>query len=325
MSENNDIIVSSLRNKIFRELSCHIGNDAIIVDAPYYKNIGDVLIWEGELQFLQDLGCKVLGSFSRHTFNFPQLNKDTVILYNGGGNIGDIYPEHIKFLKSVLKHYPDNKIIVFPQTVYYKDKKLMQKDFSLISKHHNIVFCSRDFNSYDRVKSLLGEGRTLCLPDMAFCIDISKYIEKSGINSKGMLHIVRNDCEKKKYVLEDSFGFSKCHHDLVQDWPTFVTRFDLSYLFNTVLDRMFRFLPIKGFIGPLWDKYAINHFRINMINVGISFISNFKSVKSERLHGAILSILLDKEVDIIDNSYGKNRDFYNSWLSSFSRVNLLKL
>ena len=40
------------------------------------------------------------------------------------------------------------------------------------------------------------------------------------------------------------------------------------------------------------------------------------------LHGCILSILLGKKITLIDNSYGKNGNFYNTWLSDLDNVTL---
>jgi exopolysaccharide biosynthesis predicted pyruvyltransferase EpsI len=34
----------------------------------------------------------------------------------------------------------------------------------------------------------------------------------------------------------------------------------------------------------------------------------------------ILGVLLSKNIVLFDNSYGKNADFYNSWLSDCERV-----
>ena len=60
-----------------------------------------------------------------------------------------------------------------------------------------------------------------------------------------------------------------------------------------------------------------------MIKDGVEFISPYKEVTSERLHGCILSILLGKIVTVVNNSYGKNLNFYNSWLVDFDDVKLM--
>lgn len=44
-----------------------------------------------------------------------------------GGNLGDIYHEHIDFLIKLTIKYPENRIVVFPQTVFYNDRKKVTK------------------------------------------------------------------------------------------------------------------------------------------------------------------------------------------------------
>jgi exopolysaccharide biosynthesis predicted pyruvyltransferase EpsI len=41
------------------------------------------------------------------------------------------------------------------------------------------------------------------------------------------------------------------------------------------------------------------------------FIDRFKTVRTNRLHIAIMSAMLDKQVCLLDNSYGKVRDVFN--------------
>ncbi|MNF10991.1 putative pyruvyl transferase EpsO [compost metagenome] len=57
---------------------------------------------------------------------------------------------------------------------------------------------------------------------------------------------------------------------------------------------------------------------------GISFINKYDKVVTTRLHGLILSILLNKEVYMLDNSYGKCKRFHDVWLKDFTGIELLK-
>ena len=54
------------------------------------------------------------------------------------------------------------------------------------------------------------------------------------------------------------------------------------------------------------DEFAVWKYLPERFRVGVEHISKYDRVFSNRLHGAILSILLGKETYIIDNSYGKN-------------------
>ena len=47
--------ITDLRKKIKDKLSPLIDNDYVLLDLPYHKNIGDILIWAGEIEFLKTL------------------------------------------------------------------------------------------------------------------------------------------------------------------------------------------------------------------------------------------------------------------------------
>lgn len=306
--------IRDLRELILNTLSPLVSDRCALFDLPYYKNIGDVLIWEGEISFLSDIGKDIVYGCSEKTCVYPNLDRDITILFQGGGNIGDIYEEHSIYLTKIVDKYPHNKIIVFPQTVFFKDKVLEKTFFNHISTHNNIIFCCRDWKSYETVSRYIGEN-ALQLPDMAFCINQAQLIKLSHYESNGSLCIRRNDIEKSNIKTESSY-------DKVCDWPPFEQKYTFPIVINTIFDRIVP-LTKSNRLKTTWDRYAARHFKPDMIRTGVEFISQYETVHSERLHGAILSILLNKTVQIIDNSYGKNSTFYESWLTGFPNVNLL--
>ena len=191
MNENKCII--RLRNLIYNTLKPLVGDSCVLFDVPFYKNIGDVLIWQGELSFIRDNNIELLDYCDYHTYVKKDIEPNTCILFQGGGNIGDLYHEHVDFLLRLIKDYPNNRIIVLSQTVFYSSDAIFLSDFDKISKHSNLYFVTRDYISYEKVKGRLGE-RTLVLPDMAFCINLDELPIKNW-NTDGVLYIKRNDKE----------------------------------------------------------------------------------------------------------------------------------
>lgn len=314
MLQKNDLrTVDDLKRLIHNTLDNRINRNCALFALPYYKNIGDVLIWEGERTFLTETRRNIVCHSSIKTCDFPELEKDTTILIQGGGNIGDLYPEYVRFLQNILEHYKHNPILIFPQTVYFKDKYEEAVFFSKLSEHDDLTFCCRDWKSYDTVVKYIGT-KALQLPDMAFCINTDIFRPWQLAQTKSILHIKRNDVEQNPIKLG-------CKCDCVADWPPFELKFTWPIIINTIYDRSIRLFP---FLRKSWDKYSESKFKEDMIKTGVRFISPYTEVYTERLHGAILSILLGKNVVILDNSYGKNSTFYESWLSSFENVKLLQ-
>ena len=51
--------INELKSIIDRTLTPEITNDYILLDLPYYTNIGDTLIWEGTKEFLKNYPTNV--------------------------------------------------------------------------------------------------------------------------------------------------------------------------------------------------------------------------------------------------------------------------
>ena len=151
---------------------------------------------------------------------------------------------------------------------------------------------------------------------MAFCIDVDTLLNISNQSNKASLYIKRNDKESPKDVNGNNY-------DLISDWPCFEKGITRNVLLNTIYDRVYRYVPLlRNCIRERWKEYAYHYFRLLMIKDGVKFISPFNQIVSERLHGCILAILLGKEVVVINNSYGKNKNFYDAWLKEFDNVTL---
>ena len=80
----NNKLINTLREKIRDSLTPLITHDYVLLDLPYYDNIGDTLIWEGTREFLKTLPHRCLYYASKDSFRYRKLPKETVILLSGG-------------------------------------------------------------------------------------------------------------------------------------------------------------------------------------------------------------------------------------------------
>ena len=295
MSENN--ICSTLRDRIRTSLIPLIPDDYILLDLPYYSNIGDILIWQGTEDFLKELPGQCLGRHSKETFDFRPLPKDCIILLLGGGNFGDIWREHQEFRLEVMRIYPENPIIVLPQTIYYESDNVLVEDIKKMNMHRHLTICTRDRHSIELLKERGFYGNLLMLPDMAFCIKQEKLQENMADASRKSLIIFREDKELKEPKLSNKYVSS-----FFSDWPQMQESGALAWQF------------LMTHKDDDSDSFFINEFFPRQVKTGVKFVSSYKYVCSTRLHAAILRLLLGLPVKIVDNSYGKNLNFYNTWL-----------
>ena len=308
--------IAELKNLIVNTLTPLIDNDYVLLELPYYSNVGDLLIWKGEEDFLKKIPHKCLFRSSFHKFKFPVLSRNTVILLQGGGNWGDVWPGEKTphgFRQMIAKAYPANKIIVFPQTVFYTDNVNASTDAELFGNCRDLTICARDMVSYNYLKTNF-KNSILMLPEMAFCIDESFLIPYKRIKaSKEMLYLRRLDCE---YNHNQQYPEIQGSYDIA-DWPTMNE--------SSMLNRTLSFVLWKH--PEIFPKFMIDYYfqKIHsrrIIDKGIRFVCQYNNIYTTRLHVAILSVLLGKKCCILDNSYGKNRNFFDTWLKNTDGIDM---
>lgn len=309
--------LGSLKNEIMESLASYISGDYVLWDVPYYSNIGDTLIWEGELHFLRKCDRKCLGQASKETCCFPYLPSGTVILLQGGGNFGDLWREHQEFRLEVVRKYPKHRIIMFPQSVYYKDENLMKQDAREMARHPDLILCARDCTSYVLLQENFN-NQVLLVPDMAFCISVNHLKQYCQREEHKILFLKRSDKELSRNCFYPENIES-------HDWPSMDRRMWEISLLGKGLGLIVCFKKkgwnyLHRYSSRMIDRYAQQFLRPALIRTGVEFVSRYCYVYTTRLHVMILSVLLGKECTFFDNSYGKNSAFYETWLKDLPGV-----
>lgn len=314
--------IEQLKEKIENALLPLIDSDYVLWDCPYHNNIGDILIWQGEIEFLQELKYKCLDYASKDTCRFPKLSEEVVILLHGGGNFGDLWQEHQAFRLKIIQAYPNNRIIIFPQTVYYQDEVMMRQDVQIMAEHDNLIICARDQKSYEILKKYF-VNTILLLPDMAFCISYKTLGRWEKIPEQKTLVVKRGDKESVNIssLLERLSGVYE-----IRDWPSMEHQSLILKLFWKLCRLQIRLIKyrISFFVGTILGKcvdicmlYGVKR---GLIRKGVCFLTAYQTIYTTRLHVMILAVLLRKPIILLDNSYGKNYSFYETWLYDLSEV-----
>lgn len=307
--------IAELHDIIAEKLTPLIKGDYYLVDAPYHSNIGDVLIWQGELDFLSTLPGKRIGTSGHFTFPFPKLPKDVTILLNGGGNFGDLWRFYHDFRTKVITHYPDNPIVMFPQSVWYDDQSLIAKDAAIYTAHPNLHLCARDQWSFDFMKTHFPGTDILLVPDMAFFINDKRLSSYRNLHSGKKLLLLRKDRELPSEFTPPA---DIKEYD-VTDWPTkehepkrhrWIDR--CSYAFGW---RLKNHPQLLGLSEKVMDMIADTAIRKSHTATGLKFLSRYDDIITTRLHVMILGLLLHKEnIIYVDNTSKKLSAFADTWL-----------
>jgi pyruvyl transferase EpsO len=314
--------LSELKRLILENITPLVTNDYIYLDAPYYSNVGDVLIWQGSLDLLKRLPYKCLYSASINNYVKPNIDKNTIILLQGGGNFGDLWHKHQEFRIKVLKDFPDNKILLLPQSVHYSDERTLLEDAKEFNSHKYLTMCFRDKKSFETANKYFTSSCNILMPDMAFNMDIELWKShiKPVVKNK-ILFLDRKDCEKNT---NENYGIVPDNAEN-HDWPTIekpllIIRifYKITYLFSRI-DNMF-IAYVNNKISDFVSKRILRKYYIRK---GIRFISQYDYIYTTRLHTGILAFMLGKKFAFFDNSYGKNRGVYLAWLKDADNVTFI--
>ena len=305
--------IVELRQKIEALLMPLITRDCWLLEVPYYDNIGDTLIWQGERDFLRRLAWRCKGAYSLETFKFPKIDKHDLILFQGGGNFGDLWTRHHDFKMKVMERYRENEFLFFPQTVFFEKRENLIHCAEFLAKY-NCTICARDRVSYELLRANF-KNRILLVPDMAFCIDMKRWVK--AYPAVCPLLLKRLDKEYKPTPeIERLQASGECD---VSDWPTMMGRITWVERWKTRIQSR----PRK--LGWLYDPYMRQVHRPYLIREGVKLINSHTDIYTTRLHACILSILLGKEnITFFDNSYGKNSGFYDTWLTDCENVKMVR-
>lgn len=297
-----------------------VTNDYVFLDLPNYANVGDVLIWEASLQLLKKMRHRCLYSCSIETYKKPRIKKDTILLFSGGGNFGDLWERHQEFRHQVMEDFPENPIVQLPQSVWFEKEDNLKKDILCYKKHiGDVTICVRDKQSFDIIQTNYANVKPLLLPDMVLALDIDKVLRRNMLKKEygeGTLYFKRDDKEYNEKSINIPF-------DAEGDWPC--RSYDIKWIrkYNNLINRLEHMnVPkrIRLKITNLYYRYIIKD---AYLRNGIKFLMPYREIYATRLHAAILGWLLGKKVYMLDNTYHKCSGVYDMWMKDFENISLI--
>lgn len=292
------------------------------VDFPVYKNVGDILIFLGTMEFLRRHNVPISGvltTLDQSPGHLRRMSEFDAILYQGGGNFGDIYPDNQGLRKAVLENAPDARGFIFPQSIQYFDPAKLAADSALFRKNKNLTIFTRDHYSHGIAKQHFSDNVVMS-QDMAHSLyDWLAPIREARPPVIGAgertLYFIRKDKEVgAKGGLEMA-----ANSDGPLDWSDLLSipkkvHFEL-YIRAAMASKLLPNLPMAYL-------YAYeNMCKRLVIRLAQRFVQ-YDHVVTSRLHGVIFSLLLGRRVTIIDNNYGKNSRYADAWLSDVPNLDI---
>lgn len=291
--KNADIDASDKEKKIW------------FLDAPAYGNLGDQAIAYAICKFCHNVFPDA------QFFEFQEYNviqylswlKSTIkagdlIVLQGGGNLGNLYPRYEFVRRTIIKSFPDNRIVVFPQSVYFSNDRAGKQEIEAARKtyatNRNLIIFARDSKSFQEMKKVFPETHIEMCPDIVFSLNGTVSAESRN----GIGVCMRDDKEKTisseqtKKVIEQLSG----NKAIVRKFDTAVNA----------------------------EKPIIGEYRERLVISKLKEFAECETVVTDRLHGMIFSYITSTPSVAVSNSTGKSLYAYNDWLNGSKGITFLQ-
>lgn len=290
---------SNKKNKLNQINELRQKQKVIITCSAEHANIGDAAIVLAE----QEILLKYYPEFFQVEFSTYEMREDKIeelyaitnlndiIVIHGGGNLGDEYLVEEQMRRNIIQSFPNNKIIVFPQTIYFNDsakgKEELEKTKKIYNRHRDLTIFARGQQSYAKAKEYFVDCKVELFPDTV------TFLERDySFDRHGALVSLRTDNEG---VLskQQTEGILKTLSDK-----------KIDYVFcNNIHDKdITRDIRAKVVYDEL-QKYAKSVFAI-----------------TDRLHGMIFASITKTPCIVLPTYNYKLSDYYDSFLKNSKNI-----
>ncbi|KAH9493125.1 pyruvyl transferase Pvg1 [Bulinus truncatus] len=276
----------------------------MLMEIATYANKGDPAIAAGEIMLLRKMNktivyyCETYSCNQEHHIRqeiavSKKYTKDNlVILMQGGGNLVG-YSVIDKVREAIINRYPQHTKIILSQSIWLNNRNMDSLYYAqkVYSNQTNLIIFLRDRQSLEIAKKYFKGVRLILAPDLAIGLGA---LPRQMPPMYDILWIQRKDLESNKYVLP---SFPRNLTVVISDWTTQWT--------SNVGSRDMETCFLIAFSG-------------------LNFLQRGRVVVTDRLHGHILSTLLNIPHVLIDNPpYLKLSSFDKSWTESLENTVLI--
>jgi len=297
-------IVSFLKR---REILLSLNKRAFIFLAADYGNIGDIGISHAQHKFLEkelDVFDVVSIPISQtrlvlHSIK-KQIKPEDLVTIIGGGNMGATYPDIEALRQLVIKSFPRNRIVCFPQTLDWdnsaQSNHALQRIVKTYSRHPDIQVFARESITYTKLNEIFSEHYNVSVdlvPDIVMSTTAGELGTKDCLKPAGILRCLREDQEAAlsvaQYAILDDALATTGYTVKKTDTHAGGSQLDEAHCAKLLADKLSQFRAAK-------------------------------IVVTDRLHGMILSLLSGTPCLVMPNSNHKISQTWRDWLQDHPRL-----
>lgn len=267
----------------------------IFFELPCFDNLGDHAIAYAQKIFLEDL-IKKYPEYQLYIvdgWDTPEaviqlkreIGKQDVIVCQGGGNMGSLYEFAESFRQKIMKHFPGQRIIIFPQTIYFSQDeqgaRVQRKMKQVYNRCGHLTICARDAVSYQVMQSMF-------TADIENVNDIVAYLSgriPHQTQRKGIVLCLRSDLESALSI-DDKMTLQKACYE----------KSSIVRITDTCLGREIGRTDREENLMRKWSVFA-----------------GAELVVTDRLHGMIFSLITGTPCIVLGNNHHKVKATYETF------------
>ncbi|MFA9558199.1 polysaccharide pyruvyl transferase family protein [Evansella sp. AB-rgal1] len=273
-----------------------------IIGTPLHGNLGDHAIAYAEKTILEGH----LGNFEVIDIQFNEVNqsinllkrfiteKDIIVL-NGGGNFGIEYFEEEELRRKFILSFPEQKIVVFPQTIYFGNSERAQKELiktkTIYNAHQNLVLIAREEKSFLFMEREFNYNRVLLTPDIVLYLNESE----SKQNRNGIIFCFRKDVEG---ILDSNYK-----EQLIKDISLLNNKIIIT---DTVVNKLIAKSKREIEVKKIWSQFR-----------------NSQLVITDRLHGMVFAAITGTPCIVFNNYNHKVKGTYE-WIKHLPYIRFVE-
>lgn len=260
----------------------------ILLGTSEHNNIGDSAISLGEYLFLYkyfaDFTLIELSTYefsNKLNYLLKSINNDDLILLQGGGNLGNKYKSEENLRRTVIENFPNNKIIILPQTIYFEEtdegKKELEISQTIYNRHKNLYIFTRGKISLGYANKYFYNAKNHLMLDSALNIN-----NNYNFDRKGILACIRD--------LNDESGLSK-------------------KIYNQIFEIIKSNDDNYDYTNNLHDQDISKLQRNFVVNAQLKFFAKHKLIVTDRLHGLIFALMTNTPCIVMSSYNYKLKEF----------------
>jgi len=167
------------------------GKKLVMINTPSHDNLGDHAIayaeqlWAARLDSFHYI--EISGELYRQCRPIIRrfVTGDDVIAISGGGFLGTLWPSEEELALQVIADFPENKIRIFPQTVFFSEdetgRQALEQAYDVLKSHKALVIFTRESFSYHFMETQMPQCRTVLACDMALYLFMGSLCRTLGL------------------------------------------------------------------------------------------------------------------------------------------------